>query len=142
MGDEKKLIVYVEDSPSARAMVTEELESHGYQIMTATDAADLERRILSQDDLRARVAMFILDLEMPQMIGTQIGAVMDQLYPEFKEIPFIIYSARPEQEVIQAVDEVISYSGSFSKNYRGYILKQAGSMEGLVNKVIEVMGKP
>ncbi len=129
----------MEDSPSARAIVSEEMESQGYEIMTANDVTDLERRLLSQPDILKRVDMFILDLEMPQMMGTQIGAVIEQIYEELKDVPFIIYSARPAGEVQIQVEETSSYAGRFSKNYKGYIQKEAGSTEKLVAKVEEVM---
>jgi CheY-like chemotaxis protein len=80
MRDNKKFIIYVDDSPVAREMVMDGLKDTDYLLETANDAADLETKHLSDLNTLWQVDLFIFDFDMPEMTGTQIASVLDQLY--------------------------------------------------------------
>ncbi len=141
MKDRRYFIVYVEDSPVAREMVQDGLEETEYLLETASDVADLERRVLSDEDLVRQVDLFIFDFDMPEMTGTQIATVLEQAYQELKGTPFIIFSGRPREEVVQAIEDAQGYSRAFAKNFKAYVEKKGGSVSDLLNKIKEVLSE-
>lgn len=139
MRDNKYLVIYVDDSPVAREMVIDGLKDTNYLLETANDAADLESRHLSDPNTLWQVDLFIFDFDMPEMTGTQIASVLDQLYKELKAIPFIIFSGRPREEVLASIAEASKYSSTFAKNFRGYIEKKGDSVAELIQKINEIL---
>jgi CheY-like chemotaxis protein len=139
MKDKRYFIVYVEDSPVAREMVRDSLEGTEFLLEMASDVADLEKRILSDEDKVRQVDLFIFDFDMPEMTGTQIATVLEQAYQELKGTPFVIFSGRPREEVVQAIEDAYSYSRAFAKNFKAYVEKKGGSVSELIDKIKEVL---
>ncbi len=139
MRDGKHVIMHVEDSLTAREMVREALERAGLEVRSAEDAQDLERLLVADPFLRSAIDMFVLDMEMPDMTGAQVGAIVELMYEELVSVPFIIYSARDQDFVERMSLEVSEMSPGFKKNYRGYIGKGPDSEELLLAKIKEVM---
>lgn len=139
MKDGKYFVVYVEDSPVAREMVRDVFENSDYLLDTAVDVYDLEKRILSDENILKQVDIFVFDFDMPEMTGTQIASVLDSVYQDLQVIPFIIFSGRPREEVLAAIEEARSYSPTFAKNFKGYLEKKGGSAVDLKAKISEAL---
>ena len=65
----KKVIVFCDDSPTARMVVKDELGGQGYLVYEASGPSELERMLTKNDQLRKSIDLFVLDLAMPEMIG-------------------------------------------------------------------------
>ena len=140
MRNGKIVIVHVDDSRTAREMVREVLTDAGYEVHSADDAQDLEQRLLARDDLRAAVDLFVLDMEMPDLMGAQVGAIIDAVYEDLSHVPFIIYSGKQKEWVEKMSAEVASMSSGFQKNYKGYVPKEAGAGKKLLELIAEIVG--
>ncbi|HUT55585.1 MAG TPA: response regulator [bacterium] len=140
MREGKIVIVHVDDSRTAREMVREALTEAGYEVHSAEDAQDLEQRLLANDEFRASVDLFVLDMEMPDLMGAQVGAIIDAVYEDLTHIPFIIYSGKQKEWVEKNSAEVASMSPGFQKNYKGYVSKDAGAEKKLLELIGEIVG--
>lgn len=139
MRDGKYVIIHVDDSMTARAMVRDLLTRAGYEVYSADDAQDLEQRLLADQGLIKSVDLFVLDMEMPDMMGAQVAATIDIVYDELSRVPFVIFSGKPREWVEQKSAEVASVSERFNKNYRGFVQKGFGSEEMLLELIKEVL---
>ncbi len=139
MRDEKYVIMHVDDSLTARELVMDSLEACGYEARSAEDARDLEHILTADPFLRSAIDMFILDFEMPDMTGAQVGAIVEMMYDELVAVPFVIYSGRSKEYVEGMSEEVASMSPGFKENYRGYISKGPDSEDVLMDKVEKVL---
>ncbi len=138
----KKVIVFCDDSPTARMVVKDELEGQGYLIYDSSGPMELERLLGKNDQLRSSIDLFILDLAMPEMIGTQIGSTFPIVFGELDKIPFVIYSGEPQDRVKASIEEGYEFFGElFYKNFAGYVEKGEGSIKVLIKKVKEVLEK-
>jgi len=135
----KYVIVHVDDSLIAREMVKEAMTDAGFMVFSAIDAQDLEQRLMIKSDLRATVDLFILDMEMPDMTGAQVGGILHAFYDELGRVPFVIYSGKEKEWVEQMSQEVAAVSEGFRNNYKGYIGKGQGSEEKLVALVRSII---
>ncbi|MFO8056203.1 MAG: response regulator [bacterium] len=129
------LVIHVDDSRTAREMVREALEDAGYRVLSAEDGQDLEHRVMQEEDVRNTVRLFVLDMEMPDLMGAQVGAIMSELYHELERVPFIIYSGKDREWVERMSKEVAEYSEAFHRNYKGFISKSRGGEKKLVELV-------
>ena len=134
----KYVIVHVDDNLIAREMVKEAMTEAGFIIFSAVDAQDLEQRLMVRPELRASVDLFILDMEMPDMTGAQVGGVLP-FYDELGGVPFVIYSGKEKEWVDEMSAEVASVSEGFRNNYKGYIGKGLGALEKLVALVRSIV---
>ena len=139
MKDKKYLIVFVDDSPSAREIVQDGLRDTGYMLKTATGVVDLETQILSDPVTVKQVDLFIFDFDMPYLTGTQIASALDKVYQELKDIPFFIFSGRPKEEVAKSIAEAQKYSPAFTRNYKGFVAKKGESVEELLAEISKVL---
>ena len=142
MNAERPLVIYVDDSPIARELVADALGDQGYRVLTAEHVADLEKRLGADASLIRKVALFILDFDMPEMTGPQIAAVLDRLHAGLREAPFLIYSAKDSAEVENGIRQAEELSFTFVRNFRGFVPKRESSVEGLVDKVRELVPLP
>ncbi len=134
-----ELVVHVDDSRTAREMVREALENAGFRVLSAEDAQDLEQRVMQEGNVRNEVKLFVLDMEMPDLMGAQVGAIMADLYHELERVPFIIYSGKDQEWVENMSKEVAEYSEAFHRNYKGFISKNKGGEKKLVELVRETL---
>jgi len=141
MKDGKQVIMHVEDSPTARELIKEALEEAGYIVYSADDASDMETRFMSDPEIRKSLDMFVLDMEMPDMLGAQVGAIYDTLYEELASTPFIIYSGKDEDWVKKMSAEVAEFSEGFRRNFKGHLLKGPGSEEKVIEKIKQVLDR-
>ena len=140
MRGDRYVIVHVDDSPTALALVKSALEDSGFEVHSAADAQDLEQRLMVDEQLRKVVDLFVLDMEMPDLMGAQVGAVMTEVYEELAEVPFVIYSGKEREWVEKMSAEVAEISNGFGKNFKGYMLKDEGSEEKLAAMIRSILG--
>jgi len=142
MEEGKKVIIFLDDSPTARMVVQEELESRGYIVHTAGSPSELENILASNNRLRKSVDLMVLDLAMPEMIGTQVGSTFPVVFKELDRVPFVIYSGEPQARVKKSIEEGYEFFGErFYKNFAGYVEKGEGSVKVLMEKVKEIFSK-
>jgi len=139
MKDKKYLIVFVDDSPSAREMVKDGFRETEYLVKTCSGVVDLETQILSDPVTVKQVDMFIFDFEMPYLTGTQIASALDKVYMELKDIPFFIFSGRPKEEVLKSIADAQKHSAAFARNFRGFVSKKGESIEELFAEIGKVL---
>ena len=135
MKDGKYVIIHVDDSPTARELVKEALTDAGYEVHSAENASDMETILANSPVLRETVDLIVLDMEMPDMTGAQVGAVIQEVYHELTRTPFVIYSGREEEWVEQMIEDVAHLSTAFRENYRGYLAKGPGSEQTLALRI-------
>jgi PAS domain S-box-containing protein len=86
-----KTILVVDDEPSIRQLLRQELESQNYQVQEAGDGLHALEVIRS-----APPDLIILDVMMPKMNGLDLAAIL-KTNPETSMIPIIILSIMEEQ---------------------------------------------
>lgn len=122
-----KTIVVIEDSQFARTILGTELRKQGFHVII-TENAELGHLSI----LKHTPDIIILDLNLPHLAGDDFG-IMLRGAEETKEIPIIIFSVRPEQEIQQVV-ELTRAAGYVQKNQN---LKAC--VTRLVEKIEEVL---
>jgi len=138
----KKVIIFLDDSPTARMVVQEELEVKGYIVYAAGSPSELETLLSRNARLRTGVDLMVLDLSMPEMIGTQVGSTFPVVFKELDQIPFVIYSGEPQARVKKSIEEGYEFFGErFYKNFSGYVEKGEGSVKVLLEKIKEIFGR-
>lgn len=135
MKDGKYIVVHVDDSLLAREMVKEALQEAGYEVHNAENAQDFEQRLMADEEFRRRVDFIVLDMEMPDLTGAQVGAVVEAVYDELGQTPFVIFSAKSKDWVEAMAREVAEASPGFKRNYKGYVGKQEGGARELVDRL-------
>ena len=138
MKNGRYLIVCADDSFMVREMLKDGFEGTDYVLELVSGVQNLEQRVLDDEAMLSQVDLFVFDFDMPEMTGTQIASILDESYEQLANVPFIIFSGRPRQEVLTAIDEARSYSFTFARNFKGYIEKQEGSIDTLLAKIGEV----
>jgi CheY-like chemotaxis protein len=98
-------ILVVDDYDDARASVREALEDAGYAVVEAADGQQALDLLVSRSD--ERVALVVLDLQMPVMDGWQLLDLMSK-YLGLASIPVIIVTAH------QARLEQLRHPGIFA----------------------------
>jgi CheY-like chemotaxis protein len=140
MRDGRHLIVCMDDSLMVHEMLRDGFEGTGYMLELIRDIPELEQKVLSQPETIGQVDLFVLDFDMPEMTGTQIASVLDQMDERLKSVPFLIFSGRPREEVTKAIEDANAYSYSFASNFRGYIEKHEGAIAALMARIEELFG--
>jgi len=142
MENGKKVVIFLDDSPTARMMVQEELETNGYMAYSAGSPSELESLLSKNRHLLKIVDLLVLDLSMPEMIGTQVGSTFPMVFKELDSVPFLIYSGEPQERVKKSIEEGYEYFGErFYKNFAGYVEKGEGSIKVLMAKIKDLFSK-
>ena len=142
MEKDKKVVIFLDDSPTARMMVQEALETNGYMAYSAGSPSELESLLSKNRHLLKIVDLLVLDLSMPEMIGTQVGSTFPMVFKELDTVPFVIYSGEPQERVKKSIEEGYEYFGErFYKNFAGYVEKGEGSIKVLMAKIKDVFNK-
>jgi CheY-like chemotaxis protein len=138
----KKVVIFLDDSPTARMIVQEELETNGYMSYSAGSPSELESLLSKNRYLLKIVDLLVLDLSMPEMIGTQVGSTFPMVFKELDSVPFVIYSGEPQERVKKSIEEGYEYFGErFYKNFAGYVEKGEGSVKVLMVKIKDLFEK-
>jgi CheY-like chemotaxis protein len=119
-----KNILVVDDEEIVAEISKRKLEELGYEVQTAGNGKEAFLR------LRAKIPdLIVLDIQMPQMNGYTF--VMEKIkIPEYADIPVIAVTAYNELEPLLKRHGI-----------KAYLLKPL-KLQDLVNKVVEIVGKP
>jgi CheY-like chemotaxis protein len=100
MKDKKKVLV-VDDEPEIVILVKSRLEANGFATASAKDGAEaLEKAVSEKPDI------VLLDLLMPRMDGYETMKQMRKK-KETQNIPVILFTAAPPEEVIKKGDDTV-----------------------------------
>jgi len=141
MKGKQYLVIFVDDSPSAREVVEDGFKDSGYLLVTAAGVVELENQVLTSSETLKQVDLFIFDFDMPYLTGTQIASAMDRVYAELKDVPFLIFSGRPQDEVLKSIETSKKSSPSFARNYKGFVPKKENSLSDLLAVVGKILKK-
>src|SRR3712207_3323387 len=114
-------VLYVEDEIFLAKIVSETLQSHGYEVVTVHDGADAVRQFES-----ASPDICILDIMLPHKDGFQIA---DEIRDRNSAVPIIFLSAK------SATSDVVT---GFRTGGNDYIRKPF-SMEELIVRIENIM---
>ena len=76
-----QLVLIVDDEPSIRKVATSMLVSHGYRVLSAADGSEAVSLFVPRS---ATIRVVITDLNMPNLDGSALAAVVHRLNPETK----------------------------------------------------------
>jgi DNA-binding response OmpR family regulator len=103
------LVVVIDDNEQLLTLVTDALNSSGYEAIGLKGISDVSTLIA------LKPSMVLLDLEMPLLSGEEVLALMKEL-PELAEIPVIIISALKQltsKAVLDMADDVLEKPFSY-----------------------------
>jgi CheY-like chemotaxis protein len=86
--DPSRLVLVVEDDPSAREILQRLLEREGWAVATAENGRVALRRVAEQ-----RPALILLDLMMPEMDGFQVVEALRER-EDWRSIPIVVATAK------------------------------------------------
>jgi len=87
LGERKKTILIVDDDPSIRELLRQELDAEGYQIREAHDGREAIARVKQE-----KPDLVILDIIMPEIGGLDVAAILKH-DPDTQKIPILVLSA-------------------------------------------------
>jgi DNA-binding response OmpR family regulator len=123
---EQKTIAVLDDSEIQLEVVRTELEAAGYRVLTASDLDSLSRLLQGGD----KVDLILLDVEMPEVFGDQLGAALKQSVGV--GCPIHLLSSLDAHTLARRV---------LRAGLDGYICKGDG-MEALVTRLHEIFADP
>jgi CheY-like chemotaxis protein len=115
-------ILIVDDSPLLLEMTRAALVDRGYEVLTATDLAELERHTESGE-----LSLILLDVQMPEAFGDDVGMVLRAV--RGIRTPIYLFSSLDESELGRRAENA---------QLDGYISKQRG-VDALVQRVGEII---
>jgi CheY-like chemotaxis protein len=87
-------LLYVDDNPKSRRLLTAILEQHGFTVMAAGDSLDEIRRCGE-----ARFDVVLLDYEMPPISGSDLAREIKCKHPDVPIVMICGRTAVPKQEL-------------------------------------------
>jgi CheY-like chemotaxis protein len=124
MNEEKKKVLIAEDDEDILFVLEEGLE--GFDIITAIDGLDALEKIRND-----KPALIILDIMMPELNGADLNIELKN-DPEFKDIPVIIITGRPNMRDIFSSSGQNRVASFLEKPFTIKVLKQ--EIERILNK--------
>ncbi|KAF0215927.1 MAG: response regulator [Geobacteraceae bacterium] len=96
----KRKILVVDDSEIVLAMAREALEGGGFEVVTALSAKEADIYIFGQD----KPDLIILDVMLPMLDGDKKAKMLKE-NELTKDIPILLLSSKPEEELRYLVKE-------------------------------------
>ncbi|HTV33458.1 MAG TPA: response regulator [Methylocella sp.] len=93
MGDNRKLILCIEDDRESAALIEEELFDRGFRVVLASDGREGLALILQK-----MPDLVLADVSMPIMSGFELLEQLTALGPSFGSMPFIFLTALADRE--------------------------------------------
>jgi DNA-binding response OmpR family regulator len=122
MNDRKKILV-MDDSALVLDAVQVVLEQSGFAVATAQNLSALEAACT-----RSTPDLFVLDVQMPEIFGDDVGQVLRDVRK--MKVPIILFSSMPESDLVERTREAA---------LDGYVSKGAG-LEALLECVVSLIG--
>lgn len=122
MNAPKKVLV-MDDSPLVLDTVSEVLQQSGYAVVTAENLSQLEQRCAG-----GAPDLFVLDVQMPEMFGDDVGQVLRDVRK--MNVPIVLFSSLDEASLAERARE-----GGLD----GWVSKSAG-LAALVKCVESLLG--
>lgn len=119
-----RTVLLVEDEPFVREATRSILESAGYEVLPAEDAADAMQVI---EECKRSLDLVMTDMILPGRTGQQLGQDLRQRFPEVR---VLVTSGYTNAEY--AVEEPKSQT---------YFLAKPYSRRGLIEKIETILGK-
>jgi DNA-binding response OmpR family regulator len=119
------IIVLMDDSEIVLQATKATLELRGFDVRTASNLAELERALEG-----TRPALFVLDVNMPEMYGDDVARVLRHM--RNLSVPVILFSD---------IDEAALSERGQDAGVQACVPKRLG-LSGLVNEVERVLGPP
>ncbi len=162
MGTQQPTILLVEDSELFREVSSEALRQSGFEVRTAAGYMDLEAKIEADPAFLEDLSLMVLDMELneelermradrdgthlgAQMTGSQIGISLPLVHPQLTEVPFLLYSGKEDDQIIDHLEELAEFAeldDRLQRNYKGFVQKKSGGETELVAKIAEILGQP
>lgn len=119
----KKTILIMDDSPIVLDVVKATLEDAGFEVWTAENLEQLEaERLAHPPDL------VLLDVQMPEMFGDDVGEVLKNV--KRVDVPILLFSS---------LDEELLAARVAAAQLDGYVPKRAG-VQALCERIVAVLG--
>lgn len=119
----KKTILIMDDSPIVLDVVKATLEDAGFEVWTAETLEQLEaERLAHPPDL------VLLDVQMPEMFGDDVGEVLKNV--KRVDVPILLFSS---------LDEELLAARVAAAQLDGYVPKRAG-VQALCERIVAVLG--
>ena len=118
-----KRILFMDDSPIFLEVTRTALEAAGYNCVTATDLAELEKA-----REHGRCDLVLMDVQMPEAFGDDIAMTMRHAYG--MEIPIYLLSSLEDAGLAERVQWA---------QVEGFISKNAG-LDAVVHEVQRILG--
>jgi DNA-binding response OmpR family regulator len=114
----KQSILIMDDSPIVLETLRAVLEASGYAVTTVANLTELESaRVSSHPDL------FILDVQMPEAFGDDVGRVLREV--KRVDAPILLFSGLPEAALAERTRDA---------ELAGFVPKTAG-LDALIDRV-------
>ncbi|MGA1862252.1 response regulator [Deferribacter thermophilus] len=114
-----KTVLVVDDDPSIRLLLRDELSDLGLNVMTAVDG---EEALISFEE--NNIDLIVLDLSMPKLEGDKVLEVIAKK----SEIPVIIYSAN-----------IDNYKGIENIHKNSYLIEKTANLSNLINVINSII---
>ncbi len=115
-----KTILVMDDSPIVLDTVEAYLAAAGYAVLKAASLAELERHLAEQ-----RPNLFVLDVQMPEVFGDDVGRVLRDV--RAFGVPIVLFSGLDEAQLAERAERA---------ELAGYVTKAAG-----LTKLLETVGR-
>jgi DNA-binding response OmpR family regulator len=119
-----KLVLVMDDSALVLETVRAVLEQGGYAVATAENLEQLETECA-----RAKPDLFVLDVQMPEIFGDDVGQVLREVRK--MNVPILLFSSLEESDLARRAREAA---------LDGYVTKRAG-MGALLQRVVSLIGE-
>ena len=120
-----KRILLMDDSTIFLDVTRAALEGVGYRVSCASDLAELER---VRDEMRADLALVLMDVQMPEVFGDDVALTLRHSYGI--EVPIYLLSSLEDTDLASRVQWA---------QIDGYISKNRG-LEALLQEVSRIVG--
>jgi DNA-binding response OmpR family regulator len=107
MSDRKKIVV-MDDSALVLDATTIALEQNGFAVVAVENLSALEAACA-----RSTPDLFVLDVQMPEIFGDDVGQVLREVRK--MKVPIILFSSMPESDLVERTREA-ALDGCVSKS--------------------------
>jgi len=123
--DAKKTVLVLDDSVIVLETLDAVLRAGGFEVRTALTLEELERQRKT-----CRPDLFVLDVQMPEAFGDDVGQVLRDV--RGVGVPILLFSSLSERALAERTEEA---------GLTGYVSKAAG-VGALLERIKGILGSP